>query len=68
VGLFTRYADGHSDVLIYRGKAVPVPADCAPLAHKLDGTRTLSQIETEYGGRALDWVGTLYENSMITWA
>jgi radical SAM protein with 4Fe4S-binding SPASM domain len=68
VGQFIHRFEGDVGVLVHKGQAAPVPPGCAALWPKLDGSLTLRQIEGQYGDLALDWVGALYEQEMVTWA
>ena len=67
VGQFIHRFEGDVGVLVHKGQAAPVPPGCAALWPKLDGSLTLRQIEGQYGDLALDWVGALYEQEMVTW-
>jgi len=67
MGQFThRSADG-GDVLVFKGQVASTPAGCEQLAPKLDGSLTLGQIERQYGNAAVDWIGALYQEHMVTW-
>lgn len=68
VGQFTRRVEGSVDVLLHKGQVAPVPADCDRLVPRLDGSLTLRQIEGQHGSGAVDWVGALYQQGMVTWA
>ena len=68
VGQFTRRSEGEVDVLLRKSQVVPVPANLGGLAPRLDGSLTLRQVEREYGGAGVDWVGALYREGMVGWA
>lgn len=67
VGRFARRFESGVEVLVHKSQVATVPAACEPLTPRLDGSLTLRQIERHYGGVALDWVGTLYQEGMVTW-
>lgn len=68
VGQFIRRSESGVDVLLRKSQVVPIPTGCDRLAPQLDGSLTLRQIERQYGSDAVDWVGALYQESMVTWA
>ncbi|MBN1487479.1 MAG: radical SAM protein, partial [Anaerolineae bacterium] len=55
-------------LLIHKNLVIPVPDSYRPLVAELNGTRTLSQIGSQYGSAALDWLGELHDSQMIIWA
>ena len=67
VSRFTHRLESGVEVLIRKGQVMTVPDSCEPLLAKLDGSLTLRQIERQYGPVALDWVGALYQQGMVTW-
>ncbi|MCP4542529.1 MAG: radical SAM protein [Chloroflexi bacterium] len=67
MGKFTHRVESSGDVLIIKGQVVSVPADCKPLVPQLDGSLTLGQIERRYGHAAVNWIGALFQESMVTW-
>jgi radical SAM protein with 4Fe4S-binding SPASM domain len=66
VGRFIRRPEKDVDVLLHKSQALPVPAGYEPLVPKLDGSLTLRQIEGLYGRAAVDWVGALYYEGIVT--
>jgi radical SAM protein with 4Fe4S-binding SPASM domain len=66
-GQFIRRSEGSGEVLIRRSQVVSVPADCGQLVPELDGSLTLGQIERRYGQAAVDWIGALYQERLVTW-
>ena len=51
-----------------RGQVAIVPEHLTTLVSKLDGSMTLRQIQEQYGSAALNWIGALYQEGMVTWA
>jgi hypothetical protein len=68
VGQFVHRFESDVHVLLRKSQVVPVPADLDGLVPKLDGSLTLRQIERQYGSVAVDWIGALYQESMVMWA
>lgn len=68
VGQFVRRFESDVHVLLRKSQVVPVPANLDGLVPKLDGSLTLRQIERQYGSVAVDWIGALHQESMVTWA
>lgn len=68
VGQFVRRFESGVDVLLHKSQVIPVPAGCDQLVPRLDGALTLRQIERQYGHVAVDWIGALCQESMVTWA
>jgi radical SAM protein with 4Fe4S-binding SPASM domain len=63
-------APGESDIaalLVHKGHVVPLPTAWEPLVAAMQGTLTLDEIRAQYGAAALDWVGALYQQGMVTW-
>ena len=67
VGRFTHRFEGGVGVLLCKSTVVPVPPGCDGVIPKLDGSMTLRQIGRQYGGAAVDWVGALHQEGMVTW-
>ncbi len=67
-GRFIRRFESGVDLLLHKSLVVSVPAGCDRLVPKLDGSLTLRQIERQYGSVAVDWVGALRQDGMVTWA
>ena len=65
VGKFATNAD--PKILIDNGRVMVVPAGCETLSSRLDGSLTLEQIERTYGSTAVDWIGALYQQEMVSW-
>ncbi len=55
-----------SDVFFAEGHVVWPPAGFLSLLPRLDGTLTLEQIQRRYGQRALDWIGDLAVEGLIS--
>jgi radical SAM protein with 4Fe4S-binding SPASM domain len=66
-GRFMRRFEGGVDVLLHRSLVVPVPAGYERWVSNLDGSLTLRQIERQYGSAAVDWIGVLHHEHMVTW-
>jgi radical SAM protein with 4Fe4S-binding SPASM domain len=67
-GTFALQSQEGADFLLSKSAVIPVPPGCASLAMRLDGSLNLRQIERQYGNGALDWVGLLYQEGLVTWA
>ena len=67
-GEFIHRFESGVEVLLRQGKVVTVPAGCDQLVPKLDGALTLRQVERQYGGAAVDWIGALYQEGIVVWA
>lgn len=68
VGQFARRIEGGVPVLLQKGRVVPVPVGCDGLVPRLDGSLTLQRIERRYGSAAVDWVGALHREGLVTWS
>ena len=68
VGRFIHRFEGSIEVLLHKGMVVSVPSDCHGVIPKLDGSLTLRQIQRRYGRSAVDWIGTLHQEDLVTWA
>ena len=67
VGQFVHRFESGVDVLLHKSLVVPVPGGCDRLVPDLNGSLTLRQVERQYGSVAVDWVGALHQQGMVTW-
>lgn len=68
VGQFIHRSEGDIDVLLHKSRVATVPIGCEGLPPKLNGSLTLRQIGHQYDAAAVDWIGALYQEGMVTWA
>jgi len=68
VGRFIHRFEGSIEVLLHKGMVVSVPSDCHGVIPKLDGSLTLRQVQRRYGSSAVNWIGVLHQEGLVTWA
>jgi radical SAM protein with 4Fe4S-binding SPASM domain len=68
LGQFVRRPEKDPGVLLHKGQVLTVPDGYDHLLPKLDGSLTLRQIEDQFSNTAIDWVGTLYQAGVVSWA
>ncbi len=56
-----------AQVILLGSKAATISPEVIALAPLLNGSLTLRKIKQDYGQKALDWIGLLYKEGMITW-
>ncbi|MBN1582669.1 MAG: hypothetical protein JXA89_18305, partial [Anaerolineae bacterium] len=68
VGTFAHHTEHGVDLLFSKSAVIVVPSGCDQLISGLDGSLTLRQIGRQYGDVAVDWVGVLCQEGLVSWA